>query len=54
MYLFFFFFVWRSSFFLIFFLKEPDGYKEFRKHLHKDGFLQTMETEKDNFVLMNT
>ena len=36
------------------FLKEPDGYKKLHKHLHKDKFLQAMETEKDNFVSMNT
>ena len=36
------------------FPKELDGYKELRKYPHKDGFLQAMETEKDNFVSMNT
>ena len=36
------------------FLKKPDNYKEFRKHPHKNKFLQAMETEKNNFVSMNT
>ena len=36
------------------FLKEPDSYKKFHKHLHKNRFLQIMETKKDNFVSMNT
>ena len=35
------------------FLKELNGYKEFCKHSHKDGFLQTMEIKKNNFVSMN-
>ena len=36
------------------FLKKLDSYKKFHKHLHKNKFLQAMETEKDNFVSMNT
>ena len=34
--------------------KEPDSYKKLRKHPHKDGFLQAMETEKDNLISINT
>ena len=36
------------------FLKKPNGYKKFHKHPHKDRFLQTMETKKNNFISMNT